>query len=151
MTKLSEGQKRAQDMLVSGLNGLVIGDINPWVDMFSEDGVMEFPYALEGMPKRLDGKDAVENHLSRLPDVFDFSGFSKPVFHFSANSESMIVEFSCQAKVVGTGRPYNQDYISVITLSDGKIMNYKDYWNPLVAVVAMGGQDALLSLSAEEA
>lgn len=150
MTQLSKSQQDVHELLMAGLNGLVNGEVEPWLDMFTDDGAMEFPYALEGMPKRIEGREALANHLVRFPDRFDFSSFSDPTFHYSTNPEVMIAEFSCQAQVLSTGRPYNQSYVSVITIRDGKIANYRDYWNPLVALQALGGEDALLSFTADE-
>jgi ketosteroid isomerase-like protein len=43
---------------------------------------------------------------------------------------------------VATGAPYNQLYISVVTLRDGRIAHYRDYWNPLVVLTALGGTEA---------
>lgn len=150
MTHLSKGQQAVSDLLVAGLNGLLDGDVEPWLDMFTDDGAMAFPYAPEGMPKRIEGKAALANHLARFPHQFDFSRFSDPICHYSTDPEVMIAEFSCQATVMGTGRSYNQRYISVITIRDGKIANYKDYWNPLVALQALGGEDAMRSFIAKE-
>jgi ketosteroid isomerase-like protein len=42
-------------------------------------------------------------------------------------------------------------YVGVVTLRDGKIINYRDYWNPLVAAAALGGLDAMVSAFAGEA
>ncbi len=39
-----------------------------------------------------------------------------------------------------TGKPYLQNYISVIETKDGKIVHYKDYWNPLVVLAALGDE-----------
>lgn len=51
----------------------------------------------------------------------------------------MIAEFQCDGHVVETGLPYRQSYISVIETRDGRIVRYKDYWNPLVVKEAFGG------------
>lgn len=41
--------------------------------------------------------------------------------------------------VIETGLPYRQSYISVIETRDGRIVRYKDYWNPLVVKRPLGG------------
>ncbi len=33
--------------------------------------------------------------------------------------------------MVATGHRYEQNYVVVITTKDGKIVNYRDYWNPI--------------------
>jgi ketosteroid isomerase-like protein len=54
----------------------------------------------------------------------------------------VIFEFSCSGEGVATGAPYNQLYVSVVTLRDGRIAHYRDYWNPLVVLTALGGTEA---------
>lgn len=34
-------------------------------------------------------------------------------------------------------------YISVITVRDGEIADYRDYWNPLAVAAALGGAEEL--------
>jgi ketosteroid isomerase-like protein len=46
----------------------------------------------------------------------------------------VIIEFRSQGSGQKTRRPYNQRYINVIRIRDGKIVAYRDYWNPLVAL-----------------
>ena len=52
--------------------------------------------------------------------------------------DGFVLETSCEGVATHTGKPYNQQYISVITLRDGHIVHYRDYWNPLVVLEAMG-------------
>ena len=33
--------------------------------------------------------------------------------------------------MTATGAPYEQSYVSVLTVRDGLIVRYRDYWNPL--------------------
>jgi ketosteroid isomerase-like protein len=51
-----------------------------------------------------------------------------------------VVEFTCDGTVIETGRPYNQHYVALLTFdANGKILVYRDFWNPLVAIEAFGG------------
>lgn len=59
-----------------------------------------------------------------------------------SSGETVVFEFSCTGQGVHTGAPYNQDYISVATLQEGRITRYRDYWNPLVVLTALGGHEA---------
>nr|WP_244610545.1 hypothetical protein [Microvirga pakistanensis] len=68
---------------------------------------------------------------------------TEPTVHRTDNPEIIILEFGCIGRGVKTGRPYNQRYISVITVRGGTIIRYVDYWNPLIALEAIGGMDAL--------
>ena len=52
--------------------------------------------------------------------------------HWTLNPKVVIVEFGITGRIRSNGQPYDQSYIEVITLEDGKIKNIRDYWNPLL-------------------
>jgi len=128
----------------SGLLRGALGDrlkAGPQVlDLFTEDVVFEFPYAPEGLPRRLDGIPALADHLARIGPMLELGEFALHAVHLA--DETVVLEFSCQGQGVATGLPYHQDYISVVTLHEGRIARYRDYWNPLVALHALGGAEA---------
>ena len=109
-------------------------------DLFTKDVVFEFPFAPEGLPRRLDGIAALADHLTRLEPMLKLREFTLRAVHPS--DDTVIIEFSCDGSGIATGLPYDQDYISVVTLRDGRISHYRDYWNPLVALSALGGAQA---------
>jgi ketosteroid isomerase-like protein len=39
-------------------------------------------------------------------------------------------------KIKDTGEPYDQSYVVVLTAREGRIIRYRDYWNPLKALKA---------------
>lgn len=118
-------------------------------ELFAEDIVFEFPYAPKGMSRRLSGKAALMNHLGRISPLLEFGELTLQRVHPSG--ETFVLEFSCEGTGVQTGAPYHQQYISVVTLSNGRIARYVDYWNPLVLLSALGGAEAVVSAFAESA
>jgi uncharacterized protein len=43
-------------------------DIQAWINLFTEDAVIEFPYASAlGSPERLEGKAAIYNYMKYVP------------------------------------------------------------------------------------
>ena len=109
-------------------------------DLFAEDVLFEFPYAPEGLPGRLEGLPALGDHLARLGPMLELREFTLHAVHLAG--DTVILEFSCTGEGIATGLPYDQDYISVVTLREGRIARYRDYWNPLVALHALGGAEA---------
>ena len=59
------------------------------------------------------------------------------------SGDTVLFECSCEGKGVDAGLAYNQKYLMVVTVRDGRIVRYQDYWNPLVLISALGGQDAM--------
>ena len=43
----------------------------------------------------------------------------------------IVVEFTVEGLLVRTGEPYQSRYITVLTVHDGQIASYRDYWSPL--------------------
>lgn len=141
-TKDAEARTAAEQLFRSGFAALLREDVEGFVDMWAEGGSIDFPYAPPGLPKRLEGKPAIREHVRSLLKILRFERLSEPVFHPTLDPSTLIVEFSCEGHALPTGRPYPQRYISVIELREGRIFGYRDYWNPLVVQRAMGPQEA---------
>ncbi|MCG7625051.1 nuclear transport factor 2 family protein [Epibacterium sp. Ofav1-8] len=109
--------------------------------MCAEDIVFEFPYAPEGAVAYLRGKDRMRAYLARIGPLLDFDGLSHPVVHRVEGGACFILEFSCKGR--GAAGDYDQVYISVITLKEGRIRHYKDYWNPSFLLKPIGGAEVL--------
>ena len=41
--------------------------------------------------------------------------------------------------VISNGNPYEMSYATFATFRDGLIVNYREYWNPIAFLAAMGG------------
>jgi len=117
-----------------------------FVQMFAQDGVMEFPYALPS-PRRLEGREALAAHLAYLARLVELLGVSDVAKHKTTDPEVFIVEFASSGRAVATGEPFEQRYISVIRVRDGHIVHYKDYWNPLAILRTMRGREFVESLA----
>jgi uncharacterized protein len=118
-------------------------DMPGWIDLWADDGVFEFPFAPPGFPRRLEGKAAVGDYIKDYPDHIDLAAFHDVQVHETVDPDVLVVEMRAEGRIVATGKPYAMSYIYVLTVRDGKIVAYRDYWNPLVALEALGGAEAL--------
>ncbi|NJJ38667.1 nuclear transport factor 2 family protein [Paenibacillus apii] len=126
-------------------------DMNQFIELFDDNALFEFPYAPKGFTQKLEGKAAIYEYVKDFPQRFDITRFSEPTFHFAMNPNIMIVEFEIEeAQVLTTGKPYLQKYISVIETRDNKIVHYKDYWNPVIALVALLDAETLQKVLNEQ-
>ncbi|MGW6930478.1 nuclear transport factor 2 family protein [Lentzea sp. NPDC054927] len=119
------------DLIPKALQLLLDKDMIGFAGLWAEDGVMEFPFAPPGYPSRLEGRAAIEDYLRDYPKMLDIRGFPKQVVHQSVDPDVAVAEFDAEGVVVATGKPYRFSYIAVITVRDGEIVSYRDYWNPL--------------------
>ncbi|MFI1103961.1 nuclear transport factor 2 family protein [Streptomyces melanogenes] len=114
-----------------GLRLLLEKDIPGWMDLWDEEGVMEFPFAPPGWPQRLEGRQAVADYMRRYPDHIDLHGFPDVTTHQTTVPETIVVEMRGVGRLVATDSPFDMTYIAVVTVHDGRITSYRDYWNPL--------------------
>jgi uncharacterized protein len=126
-------------MLRGALGDSLAADAGTFVEMFAEDGIMEFPYAPPGRTTRLEGRAAVAAYLQSVVGEIAFDRMSIPSVHRTSDLGVFVLEFKAFGRGLKTGEPYEQTYISVVEVSGGHIVRYRDYWNPLVLLKATGG------------
>lgn len=136
MTAPTAIRERAQETFRRHLEYLSSDRIPEWVELFTEDGVLEFPYGPEGFPQKVAGKQELFEYMKNFPRHFEVR-FMRLKFHETTDPTLVVAEFASEGKAVSTGRPYNQTYISVVETKDGHISRYVDFWNPLVAMKAI--------------
>jgi len=112
-----------------------------FIDMFTPGAVMEFPFAPEGVTQRLDSREAMRAHFDHISGLMSISPMRDVQLHRGA-IDTVVLEFACDGIIAASGQPFRQRYISAITLREGKIALYRDYWNPLVVTKALGGASA---------
>ncbi|MGV9798142.1 nuclear transport factor 2 family protein [Mycobacterium sp. NPDC003449] len=121
----------AADLFRHSLQLLLDNNIGAWVDLWAEGGLMTFPFAPDGWPRRLEGRQAIADYMRSYPDHIDLREIPELVIHETADPETAIVEMRALGTLVETGDPYDMSYIAVITVRDGHFAIYRDYWNPL--------------------
>jgi uncharacterized protein len=134
-------------MLRKALGSRIASDADTFLDMIAEDGVMEFPYSPPGFVTRLDGKMAITRHLEGLADMIAFDRMGEPAILETTDPQVVVVEFEGFGRGSSTGEPYDQRYISVIRTDAGRIVHYRDYWNPLVLLRALKGSAVVDAVS----
>lgn len=106
-------------------------DYEGFLDLFDEDVIFEFPYAPEALTQLLNGKRALKEYLETLDTLLEIRSFTEPLIHVSAESPVFIAQYKGSGTVLADGKPYEQKYISVVEVKNGKIVRFQDYWNPL--------------------
>ncbi|MCQ4044715.1 nuclear transport factor 2 family protein [Streptantibioticus rubrisoli] len=124
----------AVDLFRHSLRLLLDKNIAAWVALWAEDGLMEFPFAPEGWPQRLEGKEAVAAYMHHYPDHIDLHDFPALTIHQTTDPETIVVEMRGVGRLVETDAPFDMTYIAVVTVRDGHITSYRDYWNPLAVL-----------------
>ncbi|MGW2631475.1 nuclear transport factor 2 family protein [Streptomyces chattanoogensis] len=119
------------DLYRHSLRLLLDKDIPAWLGLWAQDGILEFPFAPQGWPGRLEGKEAIAAYMRHYPDHIDLHDFPDVRIHQTTAPETIVVEMRGVGRLVGNGNPFDMTYIAVVTVQDGCFTAYRDYWNPL--------------------
>ncbi|MEV7036795.1 nuclear transport factor 2 family protein [Amycolatopsis sp. NPDC051061] len=132
-----------RDFVEHALDLLLKHDMTGFADLWATDGVLEFPFAAPGYPPRVEGRDAIREYLRDYPNLLDVREITAETVHETADPAVVVVEMTVAGVVVASRKPYELSYIAVITVEDGEIRHYRDYWSPLAAAELLGGVDEL--------
>jgi ketosteroid isomerase-like protein len=132
----------AAELVGRALELLVAKDMAAFAGLWAEDGMIEFPFAAPGYPSRVEGRAAIQEYMRDYPDILDVRQIVQETVHQSVDPQVAIVEFEAAGVVAGTGKPYRMRYVAVVTVRDGEIQMYRDYWSPLAAAEVLGGVEA---------
>ncbi len=127
----------AKDAMTKFEELLLKGDIPKWLELFTDDAVLEYPFPPPGYPQQVIGRAALTGRFKDFAQMIEFFEFTDKQMYQTSDPDVLIAEFSCRGRVIFTNKPYNQRYIGVVRMRDGKIAHYRDYWNPLIAMEAM--------------
>jgi uncharacterized protein len=116
------------------------GSIDTWMDIWTDDAVVEFPYSPDPFPRLLEGKDAIYAYYKNIPPLFELLKENSFVAYLSSDPLVGVVEISLRFFIKSTKKEYNQDYICIIKVGkEGRIVFYREYSDPI------RGQKAFLS------
>lgn len=124
------------------LSNLVSSRHPDLMEMLTEDAVIKFPYHLATTPTQLVGKQEIVKYFAGIANLMTFEEFRLVAAHQTINPDVAVLEYEGTGKAVRTGRSYQQKYITVLTFRDGRISHWKDYWNPIRVLNAIGESDS---------
>ena len=125
------------DIVMQGLAGAVDGD--HYFDAVADDAVFEFRYVFPGFPTRVEGREALMALYSGYGDGTVLHSGDALVAHRSQDPRVLILEYEVHGRKIRTGNPYDNRFISVVTIEDRKIVRWRDYMDSLAAFTAETG------------
>jgi len=124
------------DVVTEALDGLVDGD--DFFDIHADDVVVEYIITVPDYPRRIVGREALAELYADYGQSIVQSGSSDVHRYHDAEQSVVVLEYTIHGTVVGTGAPYLNRFISVITVKDRKIVHWRDYLDPLAVFAAFG-------------
>ena len=120
---------------LQGLVGLVDGD--HYFDTIADDAVFEFRYDFPGWPRTVRGRDALMELYAGYGNNIILHGADGLVVHRTQDPRVVIIEYEVHGKIIATGVPYDNRFISVVTIENRKIVHWRDYMDSLAAMTAL--------------
>ena len=108
------------------------GDIDGLMELYSDDISWETPKidnaAYSGARK---GKEAVLEFFGMLADSESFTKFEPT--EFIAEGDKVVVLGNFEATVTATGKTFSTDWVHVMTVEDGKVTGFKEFFDTAAA------------------
>lgn len=137
LTTMSETLTAAQ-LLQRALDTFLAKDMKGWADLCAEDVVVEFPFAPEGSGSVFEGRTAIYEYLRGYPELIDVQEITSVRIFPTDDPNVAIADWSVNGRVLTNGNPYIMSYATFVTFKDGLITKYREYWNPMAFLAAIG-------------
>ncbi|MEW6492618.1 MAG: nuclear transport factor 2 family protein [Cyanobacteriota bacterium] len=112
--------------------------MDAWLELWDEDGVQDMPFSPPGFPKRVEGKAAIARHYSALPTSVGRMVFPDLVTYPMLDPNTILAEYRGEIEILATGKPYNNIYAGLFQFRNGKILLFREYYDPMVFTQAWG-------------
>jgi ketosteroid isomerase-like protein len=123
-------------IIKEGLEGLVDGD--DYFDLLAEDVVFEYVISVPGYPRRVEGRQEIVDLYSGYGDYIDLRSADNLRVYRDGEASVAVLEYEVHGKSVQTGRPYDNCFISVVTIKNRKVTHWRDYLDPVAVFNAAG-------------
>jgi ketosteroid isomerase-like protein len=131
---------RSPREVVEELRRAVAGEGVALADLFAEDGVMEYPFAWPGQPRRLRGREEIRAYFAAAAGVrhlLEMDGVEARVRE-TDDPEVVVAEIEHHGRSLATGQAYRFRALGVIRVRAGEIVRYEDYMDPIAAARMLG-------------
>jgi ketosteroid isomerase-like protein len=122
-------------VIMEGIRELVNG--KHYFDAFAEDAIFESRYHFPGWPTMIRGRANLIASFSGYGKTIKLHSCDALVVHRSRDSHVVILEYEVHGTILSSGAPYDNRFISVITIERRKIVHWRDYMDSWAAWTAL--------------
>jgi ketosteroid isomerase-like protein len=123
-------------IIKEGLDSLVDGD--DYFDLLAQDVVFEYVISVPGYPRRVEGRQNIIDLYSGYGDYMELHRADNLRVYRDPEASVVVLEYEVHGKSVQTGRPYDNRFVSVVTVTDRKVTHWRDYLDPVAVFEASG-------------
>jgi uncharacterized protein len=124
---------------------MVAGEGVVFADLFAEDGVMEYPFALPGQPRELRGREEIRAYFAAAAGARELLAMDgvDALVRETDDPEVVVAEIEHHGRSLATGEAYRFRALAVIRVRAGEIVRYQDYMDPIAIARLLGRTDEL--------
>jgi uncharacterized protein len=119
------------DLVQKAIGGLVDGE--HFLDTLAEDVVFEVLYEFPGWPRAIRGRTDLIAQFAGYGNNIRLHAADKLVVHRTQDSRVVILEYEVHGTILAARVPYDNRFVSVITIKNRKIARWRDYMDSLAA------------------
>jgi ketosteroid isomerase-like protein len=123
-------------IIEEGLDG--IADGGHFFDLLAEDVTFDYIITTPGYPRHVVGRQAVAELYRPYGDVIVLNRCHDLAVHHDTKTGVVVLEYASEGRVVSSGAPYRNRYVSVLTITDRKVTNWRDYLDPVAVFDSLG-------------
>jgi uncharacterized protein len=120
----------------AGLKGLASGE--DYFDLLADDVVFDYVISVPGYPRHVEGRQAIIDLYSGYDDYMTVHTADHLRVYRDPEASAAVLEYEVHGESVQTGRPYNNRFVSIVTVKDDKVTHWRDYLDPIAVFDAAG-------------
>jgi ketosteroid isomerase-like protein len=119
-----------------GLRGLAVGE--DYFDLLADDVVFEYVISVPGYPRRVEGRQNIIDLYSDYDSFMTVHSADNLHVYRDPAASVVVLEYEVHGESVLTGRPYDNRFVSIVTIRHGKVTRWQDYLDPVAVFDASG-------------
>jgi uncharacterized protein len=110
-----------------------------YFDTLADDVRFEFRYRMGGWPPEVVGRTALMALYAGYGESIELTRGDALMVHPSGDGSVVTLEYEVHGKVLHTGGPYDNRFVSIAFIEQRKIVRWRDYMDSLAAWRALAG------------
>jgi uncharacterized protein len=123
-------------IIEKGLDG--IADGGHFFELLAAEVIFDYIITVPGYPRRVAGRKAVAELYRPYGTMIVLDRCHDLAIHHDIRTGVVVLEYASQGRVVSSGVPYANRYISVLKITDRKVIHWRDYLDPVAVFDALG-------------
>ena len=123
-------------IIEKGLDGIVDGV--HFFDLLAEDVVIDYVITTPDYPRHVKRRMTVAELYRPYGTMIVLDRCYDLAVHHDTKTEVVVLEYASEGRVVSTGAPYTNRYISVLKIGERKVTHWRDYLDPVAVFDALG-------------